>query len=61
MKAPEKCAALLKIHLSDVVQCARCHGKEETNWEVHPHSFFYSIEGEYQKNILKKAIKIINQ
>jgi hypothetical protein len=49
MDTSTKCAALLRKYLSDQVQAARGEKEKESNWEPHPHSFFYSAEGEYQK------------
>jgi hypothetical protein len=49
MDTPTKCAALLRTYMSDQVQAANGEKGKESNWEPHPHSFFYSAEGEYQK------------
>lgn len=49
MDSPMQCAALLKRYLSDQVKGARGQHDKDYNWEGHPHSFFYSSEGEFQK------------
>ena len=55
MDTPIRCAALLKMHLGEEVKCARGQQRDDRNWELHPHSFFYSVEGEYNKNNFTKA------
>lgn len=55
MESPMDCAALLKKYLSEEVRCARGQVDEDRNWELHPHSVFYSIEGEYDRNVFKKS------
>ena len=57
MDTPVCCAALLRMYLSEEVKCARGLQGDERNWELHPHSFFYSVEGEYNKNTFAKATK----
>ena len=57
MDTPVRCAALLKTYLSEEVKCARGLQGDERNWELHPHSFFYSVEGEFNKNIFTKAAR----
>lgn len=56
MDSPINCAALLKMYLNDEVKSARGERREETNWEIHPHSFFYSAEGDYSKNIFVNIV-----
>ena len=50
MDTPIRCAALLKIYLSEEVKCARRQQGDDRDWELHPHSFFYSTEEEFNKN-----------
>ncbi len=57
MSSPENCAALLKMYLSEEVKCAKGQNNEDQNWELHPHSFFYSVEGEYNRNEFTKSNK----
>lgn len=56
MDSPIYCAALLKMYLNEEVKSARGERGEEKNWEIHPHSFFYSAEGEYSKNIFVNTV-----
>ena len=53
--SPIRCAVLLKMHLGEEVKCARGQQGDDRNWELHPDSFFYSVEGEYNKNNFAKA------
>lgn len=55
MNSPENCATLLKMYLGEEVKCARGLKDEDQNWELHPHSYFYLVEGEYEKNIFPKS------
>ena len=55
MDTPIRCAALLKMYLSEEVKCARRQQGDDRDWELHPHSFFYSTEGEFNKNNFGKV------
>ena len=47
----------MKACASEQVKCARGQNNEDQNWELHPHSFFYSVEGEYNRNEFTKSNK----
>lgn len=54
MDSPENCTALLKMYLGDEVKRAIGLKDEDQTWELHPHSYFYSVEGEHERNIFTK-------
>lgn len=57
MNMPARCAALLKRYIHKIVRRAR--GVSGTNnWELHPHSKFYSQEGTFDKVVFLKKSRV---
>lgn len=58
MNSPQNCVALLAQYLTDEMRGAKNQLERFRNWEAHPHSHFYSVEGIYNKVTWRSKTKL---
>ena len=58
MNTPASCAELLSMYFRQQICGAKGLLSQSENWEPHPHSKYYAIEGTYNKIIQRKEQKI---